>query len=326
MSTPTRTPVRDSNGAVGDTASNSIGRISPGVSLPGVAYSTKSRASGMVAAAAAVAGQFGIRPMALVVCFALGLFAGIFWMDSPPLNGGAAMSSHDRTMLGARSPHWTAGLLGMSGRQFGARQGMSTADAAVAAATLQAARYDEEVHAQLTQESYQHMKAAAERERYREIAAINETMRRDGTLKDPTTVPPPCSSFYGLNPYTGTEVDGGIRPLLIVVTPTYLRPFQAMYLHRLANTLRQVPAPLLWIVVESKLQAADTAALLRDTGLVYRHIVSTQNMTNIKDRGVQQRNAALAHIEEHRLNGIVYFADDDNVYAPELFQEIRKVK
>ena len=203
---------------------------------------------------------------------------------------------------------------------------MSTADAAVAAATLQAARYDEEVHAQLTQESYQHMKAAAERERYREIAAINETMRRDGTLKDPTTVPPPCSSFYGLNPYTGTEVDGGIRPLLIVVTPTYLRPFQAMYLHRLANTLRQVPAPLLWIVVESKLQAADTAALLRDTGLVYRHIVSTQNMTNIKDRGVQQRNAALAHIEEHRLNGIVYFADDDNVYAPELFQEIRKVK
>lgn len=115
-------------------------------------------------------------------------------------------------------------------------------------------------------------------------------------------------------------------PLLIIVTPTYVRPFQSMYLTRLSNTLKVIPSPVLWLVVELSKQSMETAVILRQTGLLYRHLVTKKNMTDVKDRGVHQRNAALEHIEEHRLNGIVYFADDDNVYSTELFTEVRKVR
>lgn len=116
------------------------------------------------------------------------------------------------------------------------------------------------------------------------------------------------------------------RKLLIVVTPTYNRAFQAFYLNRLAHTLRLVPPPLLWIVVEMTAQTMETAELLRKTGVMYRHLVCEKNVTDIKDRGIHQRNTALAHIEQHQLDGIVYFADDDNVYTLELFEQLRKIR
>ncbi|MBA0585622.1 hypothetical protein Gorai_016391, partial [Gossypium raimondii] len=36
-------------------------------------------------------------------------------------------------------------------------------------------------------------------------------------------------------------------------------------------------------------------------------------------------NAALEHIERHKLDGIVFFADDDNVYTLELFESLRTI-
>jgi hypothetical protein len=99
-----------------------------------------------------------------------------------------------------------------------------------------------------------------------------------------------------------------------------------MYLTRLAHTLRLVRPPVLWIVVETGWQSEETVALLMRTGLMYRHLVVQQFSTKHKDRGVHQRNFALDHIEQHALMGIVYFADDDNNYSVELFEEIRKVK
>lgn len=116
------------------------------------------------------------------------------------------------------------------------------------------------------------------------------------------------------------------RKQLIVVTPTYNRPLQAFYLNRLGQTLRLVPPPLLWIVVEMKSASDDTAELLRRSGVMYRHLVCKKNSTDIKDRGVHQRNMALEHIELHRLDGIVYFADDDNVYSLELFERMREIR
>ncbi|CAN7127406.1 unnamed protein product [Brassica rapa subsp. narinosa] len=116
------------------------------------------------------------------------------------------------------------------------------------------------------------------------------------------------------------------RKLVIVVTPTYNRAMQGYYLNRVAQTLRLVDPPVLWIVVEGNAASFETSEILRKTGVMYRHLVCKRNMTSIKDRGVHQRNTALEHIELHKLDGIVYFADDDNVYSLELFESLREIR
>lgn len=116
------------------------------------------------------------------------------------------------------------------------------------------------------------------------------------------------------------------RKQIIVVTPTYNRALQAFYLNRLGQVLRLVPPPVLWIVVEMNVASTETADILRGMGIMYRHLVCAKNLTNIKDRGVHQRNRALEHIEHHKLDGIVYFADDDNVYSLELFEAMRDIR
>ncbi|XP_077210896.1 putative beta-1,4-xylosyltransferase IRX9H isoform X2 [Tasmannia lanceolata] len=115
------------------------------------------------------------------------------------------------------------------------------------------------------------------------------------------------------------------KKLLIIVTPTHPRPFQAYYLSRLAHTLRLIPPHLLWIVVEMSSQSVETAEILRKSGIMYRHLVCEANLTSIKDKCAHQRNAALSHIEKHRLDGIVYFADDHNVYSVDIFEQMRKI-
>ncbi|KAL2457214.1 putative beta-1 [Forsythia ovata] len=115
------------------------------------------------------------------------------------------------------------------------------------------------------------------------------------------------------------------RKQLIVVTPTYNRALQAYYLNRLGQVLRLVRPPVLWIVVEMNSASMETANVLRKTAVMYRHLVCLKNLTNVKDRGVHQRNTALEHIERHRLDGVVYFADDDNIYSLELFESIREI-
>ncbi|KAJ6823375.1 putative beta-1,4-xylosyltransferase IRX9H [Iris pallida] len=132
---------------------------------------------------------------------------------------------------------------------------------------------------------------------------------------------------YAVAPSLDSEQEAAaVRKLLIVVTPTYKRPFQAYYLNRLAHTLRVVRAPLLWIVVEMSSQSAETARLLRETGVMYRHLFCSQNLTGVRNRVAHQRNAALSHIEKHQLDGIVHFADDDRVYSAELFNEMQQIR
>lgn len=116
------------------------------------------------------------------------------------------------------------------------------------------------------------------------------------------------------------------QKLLIIVTPTYNHLFQAYYLHRLSQTLKLVPPPLLWVVVEMNSQSEETADILRSSGIMYRHLICKMNLTNTSHRSILLRNVAIAHIETHRLDGIVYFADDDNIYSVELFQQMREIR
>lgn len=121
-------------------------------------------------------------------------------------------------------------------------------------------------------------------------------------------------------------LDTAFQKLLIVVTPTNAQPFQAYCLNRLAHTLKLVQPPLLWIVVEMTSQSEQTADILRRTGVMYRHLVCNKNLTDIKDRSVHQRNVALSHIENHHLDGIVYFADSGNIYSADLFEQMREIR
>ncbi|KAJ4957975.1 hypothetical protein NE237_025086 [Protea cynaroides] len=116
------------------------------------------------------------------------------------------------------------------------------------------------------------------------------------------------------------------RKPLIIVTPTYNWPFQAYNLNRLAQTLRLVPPPVIWIVVEMFSQSDETADILRRTGVIYRHLACYKNVTSVVDRRVHLRSVALSHIETHRLNGIVYFADDDKVYSTHFFEQMREIR
>lgn len=126
-------------------------------------------------------------------------------------------------------------------------------------------------------------------------------------------------------------------PTIHVVTPTYSRPVQKAELTRLANTLLHVPN-LHWLVVEDAPRRTPlTARLLRDTGLNYTHLhVETPRNYKLRGdardpripRGTMQRNLALRWLREtfprnSSQAGVVYFADDDNTYSLELFEEVQ---
>lgn len=126
-------------------------------------------------------------------------------------------------------------------------------------------------------------------------------------------------------------------PTIHVVTPTYSRPVQKAELTRLANTLLHVPN-LHWLVVEDAPRRTPlTARLLRDTGLNYTHLhVETPRNYKLRGdardpripRGTMQRNLALRWLREtfprnSSQPGVVYFADDDNTYSLEVFEEVR---
>lgn len=128
-----------------------------------------------------------------------------------------------------------------------------------------------------------------------------------------------------------------ILPTIHLITPTYSRPVQKAELTRLANTLLHVPN-LHWILVEdSQRRTTLVSHLLLETGLNYTHL-NVETPRNYKihgdtrdpriPRGTIQRNLALRWLREtFSINtsqpGIVYFADDDNTYSLELFEEVR---
>nr|XP_020653024.1 galactosylgalactosylxylosylprotein 3-beta-glucuronosyltransferase 3 isoform X2 [Pogona vitticeps]XP_020653025.1 galactosylgalactosylxylosylprotein 3-beta-glucuronosyltransferase 3 isoform X2 [Pogona vitticeps] len=127
-------------------------------------------------------------------------------------------------------------------------------------------------------------------------------------------------------------------PMIYVVTPTYARLVQKAELVRLSQTLMHVKN-LHWIVVEdSPLKTQLVSELLAQSHLRFTHLhVETPKEHKrketdpnwLKPRGVEQRNLALQWLRENRQlsdQGMVYFADDDNTYSLQLFDEIRSTK
>lgn len=132
-------------------------------------------------------------------------------------------------------------------------------------------------------------------------------------------------------------------PIIYVITPTHDRFVQKAELIRLSHTFMLVPN-IHWIIVEDSKSMTDLV-----TKFVFRikNEFQFQTITHLykptpdkykirdgdpnwlKPKGVWQRNAGLDWIRDNinedfiDKNGVIYFADDDNTYDLQLFNEMR---
>jgi len=133
------------------------------------------------------------------------------------------------------------------------------------------------------------------------------------------------------NPYEYKEN----LPIIYAVTPTHSRPLQKAELTRISQTFLLVPN-FHWIVVEDSMEKTPLVAnLLAKSGIPYTHLnAGTPKEWKLllndpqwkKPRGVKQRNAALRWLRENAdpaRAAVLFFADDDNTYSLELFEEMR---
>ncbi|XP_058481657.1 galactosylgalactosylxylosylprotein 3-beta-glucuronosyltransferase 3 isoform X3 [Solea solea] len=144
-------------------------------------------------------------------------------------------------------------------------------------------------------------------------------------------------------------------PTIFVITPTYARLVQKAELTRLSQTFLHVPQ-LHWIVVEDSPHKTPLVTdLLVKSGLTYTHLhmptakdrklqeVRIRHTAHsprqgdpnwLKPRGVEQRNEGLRWLREDRRaqpggdtqEGVIYFADDDNTYSLQVFEEMRSTQ
>ncbi|XP_062375235.1 galactosylgalactosylxylosylprotein 3-beta-glucuronosyltransferase 2 [Sardina pilchardus] len=121
-------------------------------------------------------------------------------------------------------------------------------------------------------------------------------------------------------------------PVIYAITPTYSRAVQKAELTRLSNTFRQVPQ-FHWIVVEdSSTRTELVSRFLARCGVPYTHLnifTPRRFKRTGMPRATEQRNNALSWLRQHRSlkdAGVVFFADDDNTYSLELFEEMRSTR
>ncbi|XP_071154713.1 galactosylgalactosylxylosylprotein 3-beta-glucuronosyltransferase 2-like isoform X2 [Mytilus edulis] len=124
------------------------------------------------------------------------------------------------------------------------------------------------------------------------------------------------------------EADNHDIPIIFIITPTYYRLVQKAELTRMANTLRLVKQ-LHWIIVEDfEVINLKTQEFFQSTGVSFTYFAqSKRNETNNRHRGADQRNAALDWIMVNHnpsIPAVIYFADDDNAYSLEIFQQVIK--
>ena len=124
-------------------------------------------------------------------------------------------------------------------------------------------------------------------------------------------------------------------PTIYAITPTYTRPVQKAELVRLSQTFLHV-RNFHWIVVEdNESKTKLVTRFLSNTGLQYTHLnvltppeykMKSSDPDWLKPRGTLQRNLALQWIRKNvdpiSTKGVVYFADDDNTYDLQLFEEV----
>ncbi|CAI5975516.1 unnamed protein product [Closterium sp. NIES-64] len=138
------------------------------------------------------------------------------------------------------------------------------------------------------------------------------------------------------------QEDGRLSPFnprrVIVITPTYKRTFQQLLMLGLINSLKRVQAPVLWVVIEAT-KTEETARLIAkatigDSGsdnpeVEIAHLGVEEEMPEDWDERIlleqRMRVVGLRYVREHRLDGIVVFADDGSVFSPKFLAEAQRV-
>ncbi|XP_069094196.1 galactosylgalactosylxylosylprotein 3-beta-glucuronosyltransferase 1-like [Pleurodeles waltl] len=120
-------------------------------------------------------------------------------------------------------------------------------------------------------------------------------------------------------------------PTIFAITPTFTRLVQKAELTRVSNTFLHVPE-FHWIVVEDSTNKTQlVTSFLQKSGLRYTHLSIKTPKGVTKSRGTVQRNLALSWLRDtfksnRSVEGVVYFADDDNTYSLDIFKEMRYTK
>ncbi|KNC25772.1 Galactosylgalactosylxylosylprotein 3-beta-glucuronosyltransferase P [Lucilia cuprina] len=120
------------------------------------------------------------------------------------------------------------------------------------------------------------------------------------------------------------------QPPLYIITPTYRRPEQLAELTRLGYTLKHV-VNLLWLVIEDANRTSDNVIqILNRIGVPYEYFLAPMpdeyKKAKAKPRGVSNRNRGLQWLRENATEGVFYFADDDNTYDINIFEQMRYTK
>ncbi|XP_069062875.1 galactosylgalactosylxylosylprotein 3-beta-glucuronosyltransferase 1-like [Pleurodeles waltl] len=115
---------------------------------------------------------------------------------------------------------------------------------------------------------------------------------------------------------------------IFAITPTYARLVQKAELTRLAHTFLHLKG-FHWIVIEDAYNKTQLVTLfLKNCGIQYTHLWAKSEKGEHINKGARQRNKGLSWLREQftlneTIKGVVYFADDDNVYSLQLFEEMR---
>ncbi|XP_058824441.1 galactosylgalactosylxylosylprotein 3-beta-glucuronosyltransferase P [Topomyia yanbarensis] len=125
-------------------------------------------------------------------------------------------------------------------------------------------------------------------------------------------------------------VDTRLLPPLYIITPTYRRPEQLAEITRLGYTLKHVPN-LFWLIVEDAESRTDAVTrLLKQINVPFIHLTAPMpakyRKMKVKPRGVSNRNRGLKWIRANATEGVLYFADDDNTYNLEIFEQMRHIR
>ncbi len=162
----------------------------------------------------------------------------------------------------------------------------------------------------------------------RKFDALNNYVNRFGNISFPIS--------YSLRFYENLFD----LPTIYVITPTNSRAdTQLADLTRMRSTLWLVPK-VFWILIEdSARKTKKIEEFMKHMYMPSVHlneettedlVVKSSEKTWAKPRGVLQRNKGLewlrANSDKLDLNGVVYFADDDNTYDIRLFEEMRYTK